>query len=395
MTADLSVEHDRRAITNARVVTPERVVRNGHVIIDEDRIVDVGTGRVGSSETPIDVGGKLVLPGLVDLHGDDYERHLFPREGARVDTETAVVACDRANVAAGITTKYHAVAFEDGPGDERSVALAEDVIDALTTLEGFLADNRVHARCELCEDRAVDGVLEAVDRDVVDLVSLMNHLPDSGQFDDLAQFNRRYADRTGGSPGDTERTITRRRVSLPEVDDRARRVIRAARAEGIEIASHDDEDERRVEAMWRRGVSISEYPVTMAAARRASQLGMVTTMGAPNLVRGGSLWGNLSASDAIQAGVVDVLCTDYHPPSLLASVFQETGEPLPERVARVTRAPADVVGLDDRGRIEPGARADLVVVDPSSPPQVKRVYVGGSEVYRTPAIAVDGDTDRP
>ena len=382
MTADLSVEHDRRAITNARVVTPERVLTDGYVIIDGERIVDVGTGRVRSSEATIDVGGRLVLPGLVDLHGDEYERHLFPREGARIDPGTALVACDRANVAAGITTKYHAVAFEDGPGEERSVALAEEVIDDLVALDGLLADNRVHARCELCEDRAVEGVLEAIDRGVVDLVSLMNHLPDSGQFDDVTQFNRRYADRASGSPSDTERTITRRRVALPEVDGRAHRVIRAARAAGIDIATHDDEDEGQVEAMWRRGVSISEYPVTMAAARRAAELGMVTTMGAPNLVRGGSLWGNLSASDAIQAGVVDVLCTDYHPPSLLASVFEETGEPLPERVARVTRTPADVVGLDDRGRIEPGARADLVVADPSAPPQVQRVYVGGTEVYQ-------------
>lgn len=376
---------DCRTIGNARVVTPDGVLEDGYVRIDGDRIVDVGAGSVDTAGTTIDASGRLVLPGLVDLHGDDLERHLTPRDGARVDPRTALVACDRANIAAGITTKFHAVAFENAPGDGRSVPLAEEVVDALATIDGLLADNRIHARCELGEDRAVDGVVQAVDRDLVDLVSLMNHLPENGQFEDVEAFNRRYADGGGGSSADAEWTTEGREVSSREVDRGIRRIERASQAADITVASHDDDDEQQVEAMWRRGVSISEFPVTMAAAQRASQLGMVTTMGAPNLVRGGSLWGNLSAKDAIRAGAVDVLCTDYHSQSLLASVFEDTGEPLSDRVSRVTEAPADAVGLKDRGRLEPGARADLIVVNPSSPPRVRRAFVGGAEVYRAAA----------
>lgn len=383
MSVEVSSRADPRTIANSRVVTPDRVIDDGYVVIDDGRIVEVGSGRAGSTGTRIDANGQLVLPGLVDLHGDDFERHLFPRDGARVDTRTAIGACDRGNVAAGVTTKFHAIAFEHAPDDRRTVDLAEEVVDAVATLDGLLGDNRIHARCELGDDRAVDAVVETIERGVVDLVSLMNHLPECGQFDDLEQFNRRYTDGGTASSVDVERVLERReRVASSPLDDGVRRVLQAARSAGVEVASHDDEDGRSVEAMCDLGVSISEYPVTMAAARRASRCGMVTAMGAPNLVRGGSLWDNLSALDAIRSGVVDVLCTDYHPPSLLESVFVETGEPLSDRVARVTRAPADAVGLDDRGRIEPGARADVVVVDPSSPPLVRRAFVGGDEVYR-------------
>lgn len=373
---------DCETITNARIATPDGVLEDGYVRINDDRIVDVGAGSVDSSRTSIDAMGRLVLPGLVDLHGDDLERHLSPRDGARVDTRTALIACDRANIAAGITTKFNAVAFENAPDNGRSVALAEEVVDELSTFDGLLADNRVHARCEFGEDRAVEGVVQAVGRDPVGLISLMNHLPDNGQFDGVEEFNRRYSDGGSISTADAEWTNERRGVSPTEVDQRIRRVIQASEAADITVASHDDHDERQVESMWRRGVSISEFPVTMEAAQRASQLGMVTTMGAPNLIRRGSLWGNLSATDAIRAGAVDVLSTDYHPQSLLASVFEDTGEKLIDRVARVTEAPADAVGLNDRGRIEPGARADLIVVEPSSPPQVRRAFVGGAEVYR-------------
>jgi alpha-D-ribose 1-methylphosphonate 5-triphosphate diphosphatase len=105
-------------------------------------------------------------------------------------------------------------------------------------------------------------------------------------------------------------------------------------------------------------------------------------MGGPNLVRGASLWGNLSAAEAIELNLVDVLCSDYHPASLLHAIFVETGEPLPVRVARVTSAPAAAVGLEDRGRLETGARADVIVVDPGNPPTIRRAFVGGEEVYR-------------
>jgi len=140
------------------------------------------------------------------------------------------------------------------------------------------------------------------------------------------------------------------------------------------------------------GATISEYPLTLDTIQRATERGLTTVMGAPNLQQGGSLSGNLDTDVAIDADCVDVLCADYHPPSLLAAPFVDTGEPLPTRVNRVTRNPADAVGLTDRGRIEIGARADLILVDPEPTPSVERVFVGGRSVA---AVGSTGSVSTP
>ena len=167
-----------------------------------------------------------------------------------------------------------------------------------------------------------------------------------------------------------------------EIRDRVDRVVERANDAGVVTASHDDEDPQEVERLSERGVDIAEYPITLETAKRANELGMTTVMGAPNLVRGESQWGNLTSMATIDADVLDVLCVDYHPPSLLAAPFVETGEPLPKRVARVTKNPADAVGLTDRGRVEVGARADLVLVDTAETPTVSRAFVEGRDVYK-------------
>jgi len=371
---------ERTRLPAARVVTSDGVVAGGRVVVEGDRIagIDGGARANGSARTP----QPLVFPGLVDVHGDDVERHLFPRTDARVDLDVALAACDRATLAAGITTKFHAVAFEDTPEEHRSVDLAADVVDAVAAAD-LPVDHRVNARCEVTNSAAVDAVCGLLDRDAVGLVSLMSHVPGEGQFADDESFRRHYVDGGRCASGAAERLAERRRsVSDSARADRITRVIRRARDAGVPVASHDDEDPDAVARLDACGVDICEYPTTMAAARRAADRGMTTAMGAPNLVRGESLWENLSAREAIEAGVVDVLCADYHPSSLLNASFVDTGEPLPDRVARVTQAPADALGLTDRGRIETGARADLIVVDPDPVPTVERVFVAGTEVYR-------------
>ncbi|WP_101295562.1 alpha-D-ribose 1-methylphosphonate 5-triphosphate diphosphatase [Halegenticoccus soli] len=375
-------------VENARIVAPDAVVQGG-VLIEGDRIVEVSEGSTSgraSADARIDADGKLLLPGLIDLHGDDIESHLHPRSGARVDTPMALAAADRANVAAGVTAKFHAVAFEDSPEKDRSTDLAAELVDAVAATDPLLGDHFVHARCELTELGSVDAVEAVLDRGAADLVSLMCHVPGKGQFRDRERFLGWYVDHAGLSREEAE-SILDERASLSDeaLDERIDRIVERAREAGVAVASHDDETTVEVERLDGRGVRISEYPVTLDAAERAHELGLTTAMGAPNLVRGGSNWGNLDAADAIDAGVVDVLCADYHPPSLLAAPFVDTGEPLPARVARVTKHPAEAVGLTDRGRIEPGARADLVVVDPEPTPVVERAVVAGREVYRARA----------
>ncbi|WP_259535337.1 alpha-D-ribose 1-methylphosphonate 5-triphosphate diphosphatase [Halalkaliarchaeum sp. AArc-CO] len=378
----LRTDHGVTEIRGGTVVTPEGSIEDGCILLQEGRIREVGTTIGSDAATVIDATDRIVMPGIVDLHGDDIEHHLFPRSGAHVDERLALSSADRANVATGVTTKFHAISFEDAVEENRTLDLARELTRTIQETDGFLGNNRVHARCELgCKSHA--AVAEFLTDNVVDLVSLVNHVPGSGQFDDVEEFQRRYVgDRDLSSEAVEQLAERRSTMSAHVVNDRIERIVEKAHANGIPIASHDDETPAEVYRAAECGATICEYPLTMAAARRAKELGLCTVMGAPNLVRGGSLWDNLEAREAAREGVVDVLCSDYHPPSLLAAPFVETGEPLHERVARVTKNPADVVGFLRRGRLEGGARADVLVVDPDPVPTVDHAFVGGREVFR-------------
>ena len=370
-------------IENGRIVTPDAVI-DGSVRIEDGRIAAVGANvdAGANADRWIDADGRYVLPGLIDLHGDDIEHHLFPRNGARVDPAMALVAADRANLAAGVTTKFHALSFEENPEKDRSPELANDLVDAIGATDDLLADHRIHARCEITEPDCVAAVREVIGRACVDLVSVMAHIPGKGQFQSEEAFREYYEENDDLSLADAERLIERR----ADLDDdtlaaRIDRIVTEARDTGVPVASHDDESPVEVERLHDRGVAISEYPITRDAATRARDLDMTTAMGAPNLVRGGSQWGNLRTADAIEADAADALLADYHPASLLASPFIDTGEPLPDRVARVTQNPADAVGLTDRGRITEGARADVIVVDTDPTPIVQRAVIAGRDAY--------------
>jgi alpha-D-ribose 1-methylphosphonate 5-triphosphate diphosphatase len=374
------------AVVGGRLVTPDAVV-DGGVRIEGDRIVKIGAVDT-DAETVIDADGRLVLPGLVDIHGDDIEKHLRPRSGTRMDIPMALAAADRANVAAGITTKFHAISFELDEEEGRSPELAAALTDAITDANDLLADHRLHARCEVTQKQSVEAVLAVLDNGDADLVSVMSHIPGKGQFSDIEAFREYYEGADDRTVEEAEQLIDERTaISMETIRERIDRVVERAHETGTVTASHDDENPAEVERLSEAGVDITEYPITLETARRASELGMTTAMGAPNLVRGGSQWGNLATADGIDAGIVDTLVADYHPPSLLAAVFADTGESLPTRVRRVSAAPADAVGFTDRGRIQTGKRADLVVVDHDPTPTVTSALVAGRPVYRADASA--------
>lgn len=371
-----------RAVTivGGRVVTPDGVI-DGRVEIAGDRIAAVGDSDA-ETDTVIDVDGQLVLPGLVDIHGDDIEGHLYPRSGARMDIDMALASADRANVAAGITTKFHAISFELDESADRSPELAATLTDAITDATDLLVDHRLHARCEVTQKRCVEAVVDVIDNDDTDLVSVMSHVPGKGQFRDIEAFRQYYENANDRTAAEAEEMIDERgSMSMATLRERIDRVVDRAHEAGVVTASHDDENPREVEQLADSGVDIAEYPITLETAQRATEIGMTTAMGAPNLVRGESQWGNLSTAAGIDAGVIDALVADYHPPSLLAGVFVDTDEPLHERVKRATANPADAVGLSDRGRIAPDKRADLIVVDPEPTPTVTTAVVAGQPVY--------------
>lgn len=372
-------------IRNGDIVTPNSTISDGRILIGDTSIEAISQKSPRwkrSSDTIIDATGCLVVPGLIDIHGDDIERHLFPRAGASIDPTSALVSADRANIASGITTKFHAIAFEDSPSDNRSIDLANRVVDLINEGSDTLVDNRAHARCELGSS-SVQSVIYLIDTQSVDLVSVMHHEPGSGQFADEHAFARRYLDGYDVSKTEAE-AFAERRSQMPRglIDNQARRVVEAAVASDIPVASHDDESPALIDDLAAYGVTISEFPITLEAAKHATKRGLWTAMGASNLLNGGSLWDNLDAVDAIGEGVVDILCSDYHPPSMLAACFVDTDEPLHERLARVTTYPARAVGLSDRGRLIEGARSDVIVVDPENVPTVKYAIIDGELVYQ-------------
>jgi alpha-D-ribose 1-methylphosphonate 5-triphosphate diphosphatase len=379
-------ERQSYCIRNARIVTPDSVI-DGAARIEDGEIAAVGPNTTpADGDTVVNAREQYLLPGLIDLHGDDIEGHLQPRNNARVPPAMALATADRSNIAAGITTKYHAIAFENDPEEGRTTELAAELTDAVQTADSLLAQHRIHVRCEVTQQEAVDAAVRDMDRDAVDLVSVMSHIPGKGQFADVEAFKQYYETSDRHTVEEAERFIEERTaMSMETIRDRIDHVIEHARQHSIVTASHDDEEPQEVERLHTAGVDISEYPITLETARRAHDLGMTTVMGAPNLIRGGSQWGNLESRTAIDEGVLDALCADYHPPSLLAAAFVDTGEPLPTRVERVTAAPAEAVGLDDRGRIEVGARADLIVVDRTNTPTVSRAFADGEPVYRAEA----------
>jgi len=375
---------NRTVISGGTIVTPTTEIEDGTVVFSDGKIVSVEPGYHDSPD--VDAAGKYVLPGLVDLHGDDIERHLFPRAGERVDTAVALDRCDIANVSAGITTKYHAIAFEDVPDDNRSIELARHLAEHIRGFNretGARVDNRLHMRCELTNEAAVEAVSEEI-QSGGDLVSLVSHVPGTGQFAGESSLAQRYEHSSEISGTSLQTLHTRRNApSKDETRSRAREIARLANDRNIPVASHDDETVSGVDNAAALGVDISEYPLSHRVAQRATELNMTVAMGAPNVVRGGSLWDGPDATQAIKDGVVDILCSDFRPQSLLSSVFIESDEPLKDRVARVSTNPAAVAGLFDRGRLERGARADLVIVDPEPVPSVERTYIAGDEVYRS------------
>lgn len=371
--------------TNAAIVLGAEVV-HGSVVVREGRIADIQPGRSAIGE---DLSGDYLMPGLVELHTDHLEGHYAPRPGVRWNMIGAVQAHDGQVATSGITTVFDCLRMgsdEDGGFDPGEMRALGDAIETAQREGRLRAEHRLHLRCEVSSPDVLAAFSHFEDDPAVSLVSLMDHAPGQRQFTSLDQYILYYKTKRGLTDAEFEAFIQRRLAQSARYSAPHRLAITEhCRATGIAMASHDDATLAHVEEAIGDGVAVSEFPTTLEAAEAAHRSGLSVLMGAPNIVRGGSHSGNVAASTLAQAGCLDVLSSDYVPSSLLQAVFTlaRTVEriELPEAVALVTSTPAATVGLTDRGRIEPGLRADLVRVrDGGDVPVVRAVWREGDRV---------------
>ena len=342
----------------------------------------------------LDAGDLLVLPGIVDLHGDAFERAVMPRPGVTFPYDGALLDVDRQLLANGITTEFHGVTVS-WEGGLRGEPYALSMFDCLRRMQGVLgADHCVHLRFETHHVAGVPAALQWIAQGLVRFVALNNHLPSMVKRLGDARKLQQYADRAQCDL-DTYHARVRQAVEAAgDVDDAMAELIAGARAAGLEVASHDDPDPATREYYHRLGCAVAEFPLTQEAAAGARRLGDALVFGAPNVVRGGSHTHAPDATAMIRAGLCDVLASDYYYPAPLAAAFKLAGDgvlALPRAWDLVSRNPARAAGLRDRGALAPGLRADAILVDDSRPglPQVCAAIVGGRLRYASRPLRIE------
>lgn len=374
-------------LANARIVLRHEVVE-GSVLLRDGRIAEIASGRAVPAGAE-DLGGALLIPGLIDLHTDHVEKHMVPRPGTVWDATAAVMAHDAQVIGAGITTVLDCLALAGQKNGVDRGAILAPLLEGLAEarrIGALRAEHLVHLRCELTEPDIVDRLQAHGDDPSVRMVSLMDHSPGDRQFPDPAVWLARHMASTGLSEAEALELRDRRLAAQAThmVTNRTR-IAAFAAARGIVVASHDDGTAAHVAEALEAGCRIAEFPTTRIAAAAARESGLAVLMGAPNLVRGGSHVGNLSAADCAASGLLDVLASDYVPASLLPAALLLTQAPigleLPAAIATVTAAPAAALGLPDRGEIAPGRRADLVELTPTPRPVIRRVWRAGRRVH--------------
>jgi alpha-D-ribose 1-methylphosphonate 5-triphosphate diphosphatase len=376
-------------LTNATLVF-ENETRNGTIAFNETGITGLDFSR-SSLPSAIDVEGDYVTPGIVEMHTDNMEKHFVPRPGVFWPNGlAAALAHDAQMASAGVTTVYDSICAGSiyGQKDYRREIFGR-VIEAVTegqTQQAFRIDHAIHIRCELTGDELISDVEPFADHPLIRLISLMDHTPGKRQWRNLADLKRYNL----GSGEKTEEQHDADVATRMEIGPRnmARNwpvIVDMFRSRGIPIATHDDTTEEDVVQGVESGAVISEFPTTVAAATAAKKNGLATILGAPNVVRGGSHSGGVSAAELATLGLLDGLSSDYVPASLLQAVLKlntDYGIAFADAMAKVTWKVADMVGLSDRGRLALGKRADILRFSAIGPtPIVRMVWSNGNRAF--------------
>ena len=380
------MDSGEQVLANAKLVLANEVV-TGHLVIRDGLIADIGTGSAPRGAE--DCAGAYLAPGLVELHTDNLERHLTPRPKVAWPQHAAVAAHDAELAGAGITTVFDAVRVgsivsNSAAGYRRYARTVADQISQMRAAGALKISHLLHLRAEICSETLIEELDEFSAGDQVGIVSLMDHTPGQRQFTDVSKFEAYVR----GKHGLSKEVFDAYLIELREMSARLgtaheAAAVAAARRFGAALASHDDTTAAQVAVSHGHGVRIAEFPTTVEAAQACRDSGIAVIMGAPNLVRGGSHSGNVSAGDLAERGLLDILSSDYVPAALLLSAVklgEQTGD-MARAIATVTAAPARASGLQDRGEIAPGLRADLVRFDlRGGVPVTRGVWSGGRRV---------------
>jgi len=378
---DILLEGGRALIGNELVETS--------LVVSGTDIAQLGTSR-SRARLAIDARNLLVLPGIVDLHGDAFERQMMPRAGVDFPIDVALADSDRQAISNGITTVFHATTCSWEPG-LRSADNARALMEAIERQRPqFAADTRFHLRHETYNLDAEAEITEWLSEGRVDLFAFNDHM--DGTVADMAKPRKRnrMVERTGLSSEDFDRLVDRIVSRAADVPASVSRLAAAARAAEVRMLSHDDATPAMRQEFRELGAMIAEFPVNEETARAAASHGDPIVFGAPNVVRGGSHTGWTKASDMIAKGLCSVLASDYYYPAQLLAAFRLAADgvlPLTEAWSLVSSGPARATGLTDRGIIAEGRRADILLVDGTTPlrPRLIAVISGGKLVHLTDA----------
>lgn len=372
-------------------------LRSRRVLVDGQGIVPatltltrgmiVGIGEDDAADA-VELGDRLLAPGLVDIHGDAFERQLMPRPGVMVDLGVGLEDTDRQLVANGITTAFHGLTWSWEPG-LRSVPTGKAILATAERLAPrLLAEHRWHLRFETFNLDGLESAIELVRSGRLGLVAFNDHTPAMAEATEKPTGNLGAAIRAGVSLPDFNELARRAHARAEDVVAGIAALAGAAAEAGLPLLSHDDPSPEARAWFRAHGCRIAEFPKNLETAQAARDAGDEVVMGAPNVLRGKSHLGWLSASEAVAAGVCTVLASDYYYPALLQAAYrlvQRGLASLPEAWRLVSAHPARAAGLADRGVIALGRRADLIVVDDSDPelPRPLAALVAGQRVWQT------------
>lgn len=372
-------------IHNGRIARPGGAPMEHSLTIDDGVVAGIGE-RTPRGALTLDAGDMLVLPGIVDLHGDAFERQLMPRPGVAIDPHVALLDTDRQLLANGITTAFHAMTWSWEPG-LRGQDAGKSFVAALAAARPALGcDTRYHLRHETYNLDGEAAVAEWLEAGLVDLLAINDHTPGMAANVQRGRSLAATAERAGMSTAAFSALLAGVVARANEVPESIARLCRLARQRGVPMASHDDATPTVRDTYGALGCAICEFPQTIETAHHARDTGASVIMGAPNVLRGGSHIGLVGAADLVRGGLCDILVSDYFYPALLGAPFRLARDSICDLANAwrlVSANPAAAAGLQDRGTLRLGTRADLVIVDDRIPgtPRVVATFVAGEPAY--------------